>query len=682
MKLIHKLGFLALALSTGMASAAAPLAGSALTNQATADFTVTDPATNTTTPGNSASNQVSTTITAVPSFTITPNTGAPALTKVVAASTTVSYTYTVTNTGNTPLAITLASANTTNTPPSSVTLDKTTVTLAAGATTTVTQTYTVAGPNTYGQNLTGTALYDSTPDATTPGNNSYTESYTGNTDTDNANVTTVNNATPATPGSPPVTNPTPFPLDPNNPGIVTNPTPPTDGTPPGTGTGYTQPNGPTVPGGPILPGAGTPIQVATDGSQTGYPKADGEHTGPDTVTMTGTAPNNSGVADNITVGPAAVPSGSPAGTTATIINPATGNPFVNGEVPVDINGNPISGATVTVNPNGSVTFNNVPSGTAPAYSVQVTYPDTESPNAPTAPIVITVPITSGNAGGQAIATPTYTVKTPGLDLVVVAQDAGTTLDNSGQTATPSSTGTTTIDFTTTVTNKGSYSDAFNITSGTNNLPVGATVSYVKDGAAITSTGQLAPGATFTFITRVTLPVNATAGSNYSVTDVATGAYSTITDTDGTLFNVGIVSPITPPTTDITNPTYTSNPLFPLNKKVDKTTALPGDVLTYSITATNKYNAPVCQVILTEIDNANTNIFANSTYQSITGTSSAGTVLFGTSKTGPWSATAPAAGPVTALYAALDSNNDAAINTTDCLPVNGTINLTLQMKVNQ
>ncbi|WP_291428200.1 hypothetical protein [Deinococcus sp.] len=689
---LNKMLALAISLSTGMALGAAPRAGTAITNQASADFEFLDPSSTTpTTPiaGTSVSNVVTTTVTAVPSFTITPNTGDAALTKNnVPANTSTSFTYTVTNTGNTPLVIALSSANTSNTAPTGVTLSATSVTVQPGDNTTVTQTYTVGGtPASYGQNLIGTATYDSTPSADGTGD-SYTETFGTNVDNNNENVAIVAAVTTATPGSPTTGVVTPIPTDSGNPAI----TPVNTANPNGTGTtptGYTQPAGPTVPGGATLPGAGTPVQVAPDGSQTAYPKADANGN-PDVVSLTGTAPNNSTVKDNITVGPATVPSTAPAGTTATLINPATGNAFVTGEVPVDINGNPITGATVTVNPDGSVTFNNIPPNTAPAYTVQVTYPDAGADNSgtPKTPIAVTVPIYSGNAGGPTagtaaqIASPTYTVKTPGLDLRVVAQDTGTTLDASGQTINPNTTTTTNADFETTVQNTGTYNDTFNITGGTNDLPAGATVQYLLNGAALTDTNGdgtvdvgVAAGATVTFTTRVVLPANAPARTGYAVRTVATGAYSTATDTDGTLFNVGLVTAPTPPAG---NPT---NPLFPITKSADKTTAAPGDTVVYTIGGENKYNVPVCKVILKELDGTNTNIFANTTYQSVTGTASVGSLLFSTDNGGTWGA-APAGGTNPAsLLIGVNTNGDTAVDATDCLPIGGTVSITLTVKVN-
>lgn len=699
---LTKLFALSAALVVATAGAVAPRAGTSITNQASVDFTVTDPATGKTTQGNSLSNIVSTVVNPVPSFTITPNTGDAALTKNnVPANTATSFTYTITNTGNTPITVNLASANTANTAPTKVTLSETTVTLQPGAETTVTQTYTVGGPATYGQNLVGTGLYDSTPSADGTGDQ-YTEQF--GTDNNNENVAIVAAATTAIPGSPatggnPSVSPLPtpgtanFPADPNNPDLNNTANPGT--TTPATGTGYVQPNGPTVPGGAILPGAGTPIQVSPSGNPTAYPKADSDSTAPtpnapDVVSMTGTAPNNSGVPDNITVGPATVPDGT-GPITVQIINPATGQPFQNGEVPVDINGNPIPGATVTVNPDGSVTFNKVPNGSAPAYTVQITYPDAQ-PNTNNPAITTTVPITSGNAGGQPIASPTYTVKRPGLDLTVVAQDTNGTLDNSGQTFTPSTTATTNADFASSVTNLGSYSDTFNITSGTNNLPAGATVEYrAADGTLLTDTngdsivdvGNVAPGVTVNFTTRVVLPANAVAGTGYSVTDVATGAYSTLEDTDGTLFNVGLVGTPTGGPNDPTNPGYSSNPLFPITKTVNTTAANPGDNLVYKITAVNKYNAPACNVIFKELDGGNTNIFANSTYQTVNAASSKGQMLFSTNGGATWSAAAPAAGTNPAsLWIGVDVNTNGTVDATDCLPINGDVTINLTTQVNK
>lgn len=694
---LNKMLALALSLSAGMALGAAPRAGTAITNQASVDFQVTDPTAADPIISSSSSNVVTTTVAAVPSFTITPNTGDTALTKNnVPANTAASFNYTVTNTGNTPLVVNLASANTANAQPidGSVTLSTNTVTLQPGATAQVTQTYTVGTPATYGQNLIGTAKYDSTPSADGTGDQ-YTENFTGNVDNNNENVAIVAAVTTATPGSP-ATGPTALPTDPNNPGITPVDTNNPNG--PGTGTGYVQPAGPTVPGGATLPGAGTPIQVAPDGSQTAYPKADNDGN-PDVVSMTGTAPNNSTVPDDITVGPATVPATAPAGTTAQLINPATGAPFQNGQQPVDINGNPITGATVTVNPDGSVTFNDVPAGAAPAYTVQVTYPDAgaDDSGTPKEPIAIPVPIYSGNAGGPAagttaqIANPTYTVKAPGVDLRVVAQDNGTTLDGSGQTINPSTSGTTNADFTTTVENTGTYNDTFNIAAGDSNLPAGATVQYLLNGAPLTDTngdgtvdvGALTPGQTATITTRVVLPANAPVGSNYAVRTVATGAFSTVTDTDGTLFDVGLVTPPTGTPTDPTDPNYTSNPLFPISKAVDRATAAPGDNVVYTITGKNLYNAPACNVVFKELDGTNTNIFANTTYQTVSGTASTGTLLFSTDNGVSWLPAAPAAGtnPASLWIGVNTTGSDNAITAADCLPSQGTVTITLTTKVN-
>ena len=138
---LNKMLALALSLSAGMALGAAPRAGTAITNQASVDFQVTDPTAADPIISSSSSNVVTTTVAAVPSFTITPNTGDTALTKNnVPANTAASFNYTVTNTGNTPLVVNLASANTANAQPidGSVTLSTNTVTLQPGATAQVT----------------------------------------------------------------------------------------------------------------------------------------------------------------------------------------------------------------------------------------------------------------------------------------------------------------------------------------------------------------------------------------------------------------------------------------------------------------------------------------------------------------------------------------------------------------
>lgn len=668
MKTTSKLVALALALAVGAASAAAPVAGTKITNQATVDFSVTDQAGATTT-GTSTSNIVTTTVVGVPSYTVVTNDPD----KTVPAGTTVTYQYTVTNTGNTNLTITLAETTGTATPTTLTLTPNDGVTGSGTDQAVVTVTYTVpanaAGGTTYTHTLTATALSDTAADGTAD------ETFATATQTAQ-NITTVLTPTPTTPGGPvnndgtPSTTTTTFPSDPTNGEITPSPTVP--GT--GTGDGYTS--------------GTTPITVDPTGNQTAYPKADG-NTDPDVVELTGSIPNTSPQPIDIKVGPATDPDGT-GPITVRIVDPATGEPFTDGatiNIP-DGNGGTVP-VTVTVNPDGSVIFNNVPTGAIPQYAVEITYPDSDSTAAPTAPISVSVPITSG---GDTLATPVYTVKTPGVDLKVVAQDSGTTLDASGQTVTPSTTTTTNADFTTTVQNTGDYGDVFNITQGTvNNLPTGATVEYLLNGTALSDTngdgvidtGLVDAGATATITTRVVVPANAPAAKDYSVTTVATGAFSTATDTDGTRFDIGIVAPPTSGTTDPNDPTYTSNPLFPISKTASTANAAPGEAVNYTITGKNLYNAPACGVIFKEINGGNTNFFTNSTYQGVSGTSSTGSLLFSTDSGSTWSATAPTGGTnPTSLWIGVNTNGDSAITAADCLPSQGTVSITLNTTVNK
>lgn len=639
------------ALALGAASAQnVPNAGDVLKNRAEVTFNFTDPITKQETEGTSQSNEVSTTVIGVPRFTLKADEGD----KTVPAGQSVAYTYTLQNTGNTILTVNLAE--------STGTVSTTTVTLAPGVTQQVTVTYSVPGMATGGTQYTHTLTATATTNAGTfiAGNNVQVAS----------NITTVRTPDKITPGGPVDNNgtPTTFPSDPNN-GALT----PTDPNNPDNGTST----------GPGYPNGDTPINVQPGGKQVAYPKADPETENPDKVIFTGTVPNTTGGTADITVGPANDPDGN-GPITVQIIDPNTGQPFIDGStvnIP-DGKGGTIP-VTVTVHPDGSVTFNQVPPGAIPQYGIVVTYPDTEGTTPPPANIPVEVPIKSG---GDTVATPNYTVKTPGVktqvnDLTIPVR--------------PSITNTTNADLPTTITNRGGYGEVFNLTTPANlTVPAGATIQYVDangkpltdtNGDGIVDTGVVPAGEVANIITRVILPASAAAGTNYTAGVTATGAFSGAASTDTGTFNVAINTP------DPSNPAGPIDPNtgslvnFPVTKVAVVTApdgtarpagqVAPGDTITYTITGVNRYNTNVYALMLRDPSAAgDSNIFTYADLQSISASSSTGQSVSYSD-----CAATPAA---VADIAAINQADQVCIFFDGNLPTNGTVNATLTFKVVQ
>ncbi|WP_243030870.1 hypothetical protein [Thermus altitudinis] len=116
----------------------------------------------------------------------------------------------------------------------------------------------------------------------------------------------------------------------------------------------------------------------------------------------------------------------------------------------------------------------------------------------------------------------------------------------------------------------------------------------------------------------------------------------------------------------------------LEKQVDKTTAYPGETLTYTITATNIGTGDLKQVIITDPLPAYTDFVSVSA--TIQGFPAGATVLYSTNGT-TWSTTAPTTLPAGgSIYVAVDTNGDNTITSADIMPPAATITITFKVQV--
>ncbi|WP_456476304.1 DUF7925 domain-containing protein [Oceanithermus sp.] len=114
----------------------------------------------------------------------------------------------------------------------------------------------------------------------------------------------------------------------------------------------------------------------------------------------------------------------------------------------------------------------------------------------------------------------------------------------------------------------------------------------------------------------------------------------------------------------------------LEKQVDKTEAVPGDTLTYTITASNIGTADLKQVIISDPLPSYTTF--ESVSASITGFS--GTVLYSTDGS-TWNTTAPTSlNAGEAIYVAVDTDGDNTITDADLMPAGTSITITFKVTV--
>ncbi len=114
----------------------------------------------------------------------------------------------------------------------------------------------------------------------------------------------------------------------------------------------------------------------------------------------------------------------------------------------------------------------------------------------------------------------------------------------------------------------------------------------------------------------------------------------------------------------------------LEKQVDKTEAVPGDTLTYTITASNIGTADLKQVIVSDPLPGYTDFVSVSA--SASGIS--GTVLYSTDGS-TWSSSAPTSlNAGEAIYVAVDTNGDDTITDADVMPPGASITITFVVRV--
>lgn len=720
------------ALAAGSAGAAGTTAGTTIQNTATATFT--DPDGNPLKDGNNnpygttanplSSNTVSTTVKAVPVFSITPNDAgaagvpdqdSPGQSKTgVLPGSVQQFGYTISNAGNTPVVAQLdprlATANVDrsdtdvdnlkyfvwNDSNSDGVLDAgevgaelslvngvyQTPTISADGTYKVVQQYKVPDTATpgqfYGANPVGTALYDSTPDATTPGNNTYAETVpnpttgTGTlTDNDNFNRVQV-----------------------YSPGVNSGPNDGDNSSTGGNTNGYTPVTTTVTVPGTTTPGAGytdpgSTIISVVGNDQIAYPKADNDLAA-NTVTFTNSITNNGTLSDTFEL---IAPGGLPSGTTVTFRD-ASGNALPD----ADSDGKPelAVGAGQTVN-----------------FRVIVAYPDTESATPPAASFDISVGADSGNDSDSAADTTVKdTVKTPGLQFGDATVGIGANASDNPQASVVPGTSNNKAYFPMDVYNAGGYADTFTLAGSvvipttTSATPAPTALTYYtytdsnNDGTFTAGTDtlgtplasgvtpSLAPGAEYKVVGIVTVPNDALStltSSPLTVTQSATGAYSTIKREDlndtirvgGTglldlrkfVDNCGKTNTACP-----TARVFTDTPA--------NNSAAPQEVLRYTIIAKNNTNNVVKGLTIKDTVPANTSFVsvAGSAVTS-TGTALSGTIYYRFNG-GSWSTSDT--GSLTSgqsIEVAIDTNNSGGIDAGDSLPVGAELHLDFRTKIN-
>jgi uncharacterized repeat protein (TIGR01451 family) len=191
---------------------------------------------------------------------------------------------------------------------------------------------------------------------------------------------------------------------------------------------------------------------------------------------------------------------------------------------------------------------------------------------------------------------------------VVQQVASLTLTANG---TKTSSIGSTVYYPHTLTNTGNGTDTFGLAAvnaaGSAFTMTGVTIyadngSGVPTGAAITTSGALASGATFKFIVAATVPATATSGQANSLTVTATSTFAntlSASDTDTT--------------------TVTSNAVINVTKAISASSGLPGPTqYTYTLTYTNTGNSTATSVKITDAIPAGMTEVANQGSWSVTG----------------------------------------------------------------
>ena len=225
-------------------------------------------------------------------------------------------------------------------------------------------------------------------------------------------------------------------------------------------------------------------------------------------------------------------------------------------------------------------------------------------------------------------------------------------------------------------NNGGTAEAFtpsgSVTFSTPGGNVTRTLRYLPDAncdgvadsaTAITVTPSVAPGASYCLIPVVDVPDNAYPGA-YTLTQSAVGNTSGVVASD---LNDTLTVP------------KVGTPANYVVKTVDKASAKPGEVLTYTITAINKANANIKSVIVSDV------LPANTSFSSISATTTVlapGKVVYRVGGTGTWSATAPGTlATGVKVEVAADTNNDNLIDGSDILKPGERFDVTFKVSIN-
>lgn len=475
-------------------------------------------------------------------------------------------------------------------------------------------------------------------------------------------------------------------------------TAPVDGTP-GDGTQDPPTTNVTPPGSTPVPGYVDPLNpnnivaVTADG-QNAYPKSDAD-ANPDTANFTGSVTNGGTLPETVnlfpttTTGPGGAPIGQPNAEGYFSVPQADGTTALVRFL--DSSGNPLP-----IGPDGYPVLTVAPGETA-NYITQVVYPDPDSnpANNPSAVQVIVGVDSLNDAGVAAEDTTTNTVFPAQLQFGDSTTGLGTDpTPATNQTVIP---GTTSLVpgnnsdgsaiFPMDVYNAGEYADTFTL-SGSVVLPVnnadGTTsdvtvpVRYFIDSngdgtpdTEITTTPLVQPNQELKVFAVVDVPANAARTTTpATVTQTATGDYSTVTRQDNNnTITVGL----------------DTSKNVAVTKAVSLAEALPGQSLSYTITAKNNFNTSVPNLIVTESNtNTSTNVFTYTTFQSVTATKTftAGTILY-RFNSGSWQTSATptgAAADVTRVDVGVDTNGDGTISSADLFPASGQLDVTMNVLV--
>ncbi|GHF52125.1 putative repeat protein (TIGR01451 family) [Deinococcus metalli] len=468
---------------------------------------------------------------------------------------------------------------------------------------------------------------------------------------------------------------------------------PNDNTPVVAAPGYVTPG---APASDPTPG-GTPIttNLATD-EQIAYPKADTNAT-PDTVVFTNTIKNTGTATDVVQLYPVladgtADPAYTYDDTTGVFTNSTTG---VKVSFLDPVTGAVIKKSTDPANPTAALYPTvTVPSGSTGVYRVQVTFPDPSDTDFVSAVSVLIgadslkdADVVSNSATRNTILPPAAqfgdATTAQGTDTTPVAVQ---TVDPSGATGGPTSPdggvgGDRTAAFPMDVANTGQYNDSYTLsgsvtfTDAVSGAPtVVPVLYYAPDGTLLPRvstdpasadynkfiTPVIAPGTEYKPVAVVQTPAGTKTG-DYTVSQTATGNYSTVSITDSNdIVRVSAAGSVpvakfvaksgvaagSDPMKGIPNPAgYTAT---------GANGAKPGDQISYRITAKNNYNTAVTKFFLRDTVPANTELSSVALFPTATKT-----IYRVGGNSGTWSATAPANGLAagTVIDTALDVNSD-------------------------